>query len=102
MKKSAPKICVAGDGWGALAAVESIFNSFSHVAVVTSDNDVKDFADENQISIRPNIEDVEADLYGCAGYKPIIDRDIVSKNNIVTVHYSLLPKYRYAPTVWAI
>jgi methionyl-tRNA formyltransferase len=39
----------------------------------------------------------------CAGYKPIIKKEFLQLNNIINIHYSLLPKFRgLHSTVWAI
>jgi methionyl-tRNA formyltransferase len=96
------KICLAGDGWGALAAFAALKRGFACVQVVTADEDLV-------ACLRPNDErlsalaDADADLVVCAGYKPIIPVEFLRKRQHLNVHYSLLPKYRgMHSTVWAI
>lgn len=103
MKDICTNICLAGDGWGALAALHSLSKKFKEITVVTTDSDVQSFAYVNGFKEKSNIYDVEADLYICAGYKPIIAAEFVQNHKIVNIHYSLLPKYRgMHSTVWAI
>lgn len=103
MRNVAKKICLAGDGWGAVAALESLSNKFKEITVVTNDSDLKDFAYKAGLKEKSDIYTVDADLYICAGYKPIIANDFVKQKKIVNVHYSLLPKYRGMHSiVWAI
>lgn len=94
---------MAGDGWGALAALESVGQAFVKIIVVTTDPDVQNFVQVNGYNTESNIFDVEADLYICAGYKRIIAKDFLKNRRVINLHYSLLPKYRgMHSTVWAI
>jgi len=97
------KLCLAGDGWGALAALKSLCLCFKNIAIVTSDIDMKRIAVAYGLELKDRIIDVDAELYICAGYKPIIPMDFLLSRRLINVHYSLLPKYRgMHSTVWAI
>ena len=103
MKNEDVKLCLAGDGWGAVAALKSLANYFIKITIVSSDEDLKKIAVEQGFNQKESIFDVDSDLYICAGYKPLIPFDFFVKNKVINIHYSLLPKYRgMHSTVWAI
>lgn len=96
-------ICLAGNGWGAVAAFESLRDFFSDITVVTSDNDLTKLAFDSGCAVLPDLDDVEADLIICAGYKRIVPNSFLQKKTVLNIHYSLLPKYRGLHSiVWAI
>ena len=104
MKNSKPKeICLCGDGWGALAALDGIGLSFSDVIVVSSDEDVVKKAITKGFEISQCIFDANAKIYVCAGFTTILNKDFLDAHRVINIHYSLLPKYRgLHSTVWSI
>lgn len=97
------KIILAGDGWGAVSALQSIVNCFSEISVCSTDIDVLNIAEECNLVVRDELVINEDELCVCAGYKKIITPDVVKKNSILNIHYSLLPLYRgLHSTVWAV
>lgn len=95
-------ICLAGDGWGAIAAFKSLKSVFEKVEVVTSDRKLLDSMDEYDMLVS-EIQAVESQIIVCAGYKSIVNRKTLDSKTLINIHYSLLPKYRgLHSTVWAI
>lgn len=96
------KICLAGDGWGAIAAFKSLTNYFDNINLLTQDVDLIKLARLND-KLVTSLVDFDFDYIVCAGFKPIVKQELTNKNNIINIHYSLLPKYRgLHSTVWAI
>ena len=104
MKNSKPKeICLCGDGWGALAALEGISLNFRDVTVVSNDEDVVNKAISKGFEISQSIFDADAKIYVCAGLTTILKNDFLEAHKVINIHYSLLPKYRgLHSTVWSI
>lgn len=95
-------ICLAGDGWGAIAALKSLQQYFDKLQVCTNDEGVIKLLRDNDETI-PCIDNTLSDVVVCAGYKPIIPRKLLNKRKFVNIHYSLLPKYRgMHSVVWAV
>lgn len=96
------RICLLGDGWGAVAAYKSLNRDFASIYVKTNDQDLKEELRDEDILLESLIN-YEFDFIVCAGYKNIIPSSLLEKNKIINIHYSLLPKYRgLHSTVWAI
>ena len=92
---------LVGDGWGAIAAYKGLKSEFSEIKVFTTDKSFKAILSRNEYM--DNIEGLSDSLIICAGYKKIIDKDLLSANTFINIHYSLLPKYRgLHSTVWSI
>lgn len=95
------KIGFAGEGWGAVAAVRGLQKYFD-LQCLTADKDVINelSGNHNQIS---SFDLFNCDIIICAGYKPLISQELVTKYKIINIHYSLLPAYRgWHSTAWAI
>lgn len=96
------KICLAGDGWGAISAFKSLTKYFDNIFLLTEDKDLIELARFND-KLVSSLIDFDFDYIVCAGFKPIVKRELTDKKNIINIHYSLLPKYRgLHSTVWAI
>lgn len=95
-------IGLAGDGWGAVAAYNSLRKHFDIIEVVTTDNELlKIIRDEDRHISK--IDFIFSKIIICAGYKPLINKAFFEKKEVINIHYSLLPKYRGVhSTVWAI
>lgn len=96
-------LLLAGDGWGAIAAFNSLKQSNKHYVSLLSNNENRK-ADLIRLGYRC-VNDFEGvyDLIITAGYKPLIPQRTVDTNVILNVHYSLLPSYRgLHSTVWAL
>lgn len=95
------RILLAGDGWGAVAALSSLLN-IPHFCcfAMSGDDDVLELVDvENRVKSFEG----EYELIICAGWKTQIPEMLIEKKKILNIHYSLLPKYRgLHSTVWAI
>lgn len=97
------KIVLVGDGWGAIALYNSFIKENKDFGVFTEDFELLGKIKIDGIKLLGRIEDLEDCLIICAGYKKIIKKEMLNKNKIINIHYSLLPKYReYHSTVWAI
>ncbi len=97
------RVCLAGNGWGAVSALKGLLSEYKNIQVVSNDEDVVMLAQKNGFRVTNNLYEVNADLFVCAGYTEIIKERFVSSNKILNIHYSLLPKYRgLHSTVWAI
>ena len=97
------KILLAGDGWGAIAAFNSLKVSEEHqLFIFTHDENWKNqLQEENYFCV--NSFNGTYDLVITAGWRPIIKEDVLKKFRILNIHYSLLPAYRgFHGTVWAI
>lgn len=93
---------IAGDGWGAEAVYNGIIKYTKKFSISTTDENLKQRALKDGIKIL-NFEELVDEIIICAGYKKIISKAFLEKNNIINIHYSLLPKYRgYHSTVWGI
>jgi len=96
-------ICVCGDGWGAIAAVDGLALGHTDVVVVTNDEDVIERALTKGLKVVPDLMLVEANLYVCAGLTQVLKKEFLEARKVLNIHYSLLPKYRgLHSTVWAI
>lgn len=94
-------VILAGDGWGAIAAAQSLKKVFNRVFIISGDKNVLNlFGSEYIIS---DFETIKYDLVICAGYKPFINKKYTDTGKFINIHYSLLPTYRgLHSTVWAI
>jgi len=96
-------ICICGDGWGAIAAVDGLALGHTDVVVVTNDEDVIERALTKGLKVVPDLMLVEANLYVCAGLTQVLKKEFLEARKVLNIHYSLLPKYRgLHSTVWAI
>jgi len=96
-------ICVAGDGWGAAAALRSFVNSGEGVTVVTNDPMVRDIAIAARSAVYDHVTEADSDCLVMAGLKQIVQPQALAASRVLNIHYSLLPKYRgLHSTVWAI
>ncbi|WP_207426477.1 methionyl-tRNA formyltransferase [Pedobacter sp. SYSU D00535] len=101
MQAKAEKVCFAGEGWGAKAALKSLTHCNFSIDLMSNDDSLKEMVSGARHISR--FEDSEARLVVCAGYKPLIPKTLLSAKTFVNVHYSLLPRYRgLHSTVWAI
>ncbi|MEL0609341.1 formyltransferase family protein [Vibrio echinoideorum] len=82
-------IILAGNGHGAIAALESLRLSFRNIKVCSEDEQVLSYGYDSR-----DIESCEGDLIICAGYSKLISDDLIKRNIIVNTHPSLLPEYR--------
>lgn len=99
---SKTQICFAGNGAGAVAALNGLHRNYSGIEIITDDDAVRDVL-KIEDTLIPNFAAAKAELVVCAGYRPIISRELLVLKRYVNVHYSLLPKYRgLHSTVWAI
>ena len=99
MKKN--KIGLAGNGWGAIAALKSLQNYF-RIECLTKDKDVISKLSKKD-SLIDSFEDFKSEFIICAGYKQLVSKLTLEKHTILNVHYSLLPKYRGLHSLaWAI
>ncbi len=95
-------ICIAGGGWGAIAAYTSLIKIFRAIEIVSDDRQLLNMSRPEDVP-RHNLKDVTSQRIICAGYKKIIGLDILNQKEVINIHYSLLPKYRgFHSTVWAI
>ncbi|HNW91126.1 MAG TPA: formyltransferase family protein [Bacteroidales bacterium] len=95
-------ICLAGDGWGAIAAYTSLIKLFRAVEIVSDDSKLLNMSRPEDIK-RHHLNEVISEKIICAGYKKIIGPEILNQKEFINIHYSLLPKYRgFHSTVWAI
>jgi methionyl-tRNA formyltransferase len=102
-KRTKASICICGDGWGAIAALDGLALSYTDIVVVTNDEDVIERALIRGLKVASDLMLVEANLYVCAGLTQILKKEFLDKHRVLNIHYSLLPKYRgLHSTVWAI
>ena len=93
------RICLIGDGWGAISAFKSLKKLQNPLFVMTNDEDIK-IEQSNKIT---NLKNLKDEILIFAGYKPIVPSEIIDNNLCINIHYSLLPAYRgLHSTVWAI
>ncbi|HDY7739301.1 TPA: hypothetical protein RQJ91_002914 [Vibrio vulnificus] len=96
------RICLAGDGWGAISAFKSLQRDYPTLYVATSDEELTRQLRDQDFRVR-SFEEQQFDVIVCAGYKPIVPSHVLKKNTVLNIHYSLLPKYRgMHSVVWAI
>jgi methionyl-tRNA formyltransferase len=102
-KSTNASICICGDGWGAIAAVDGLALGHTDIVVVTNDEDVIERALTKGFKVVPDLMLVEANLYVCAGLTQVLKKEFLETKKVLNIHYSLLPKYRgLHSTVWAI
>lgn len=95
-------ICLAGDGWGAVSALLSLQAIYAKLSVVSNDSDVLSLIRKEDVVIG-DFSEASFDLVICAGYKPFVKKEVLGKQKVINIHYSLLPQYRgMHSTVWAI
>lgn len=95
------KICIAGDGWGAIAVLKGIINNHPIYEICTNDSELIQLS--NKSIIIKELSDSKSDIIICSGYKKIISEDLIHNMRIINIHPSLLPKYRgYHGVVWAL
>lgn len=88
------KIIAAVNGEGGTYALKSLQKSFSTIAVLTEDDDIKEMLRESDFLIN-SLQDSPIDVVVCAAYMDFIPKDVLnSKKYIINTHPSLLPKYR--------
>jgi len=96
-------ICICGEGWGAIAALDGLAISYADIVVVTKDEEVIEYALAKGFKVASDLMQVDASLYLCSGLTQILEKQFLDKNHVLNIHYSLLPKYRgLHSTVWAI
>ena len=96
-------ICISGDGWGAIAAVDGLSLGHTDIVVVTNDEDTIERALTKGFKVVSDLMLVEANLYVCAGLTQVLKKEFLETKKVLNIHYSLLPKYRgLHSTVWAI
>lgn len=94
---------IAGDGWGAQAAFDSLYNSRMNLSVLTSDYSLINRCKHCEIPVINDLQALKNHVIVFAGYKPIVDKQVLVDNKCINIHYSLLPAYRgFHSTVWAI
>ena len=92
MKSSLNKrICLLGNGWGALAALDGLHKQFDDVIVTSTDKDVIDRARTYGYQASEKIIEHHIDLYLCAGFNEILSEVFITANQVINIHYSLLP-----------
>lgn len=102
-KNSMLKICLAGNGWGAHAALTSLESVFTKILIVTDDKELLARAKLKGFKVESSILNVDANIFICAGYVKILNSEFLKSKTVLNIHYSLLPKYRgLHSTVWAI
>lgn len=96
------EIILAGSGWGYEALYLGIKQYEGKVQLLTQDeNVIKNKKDSHEIIM--DIETIENKVIICSGYLSLIPKEVLEKNEVINIHYSLLPKYRgIHSTVWAI
>lgn len=95
-------ICLAGDGWGAIAALKSLQREYASVSVASDDAGVLTLLRDDDLAVQ-GFQSAAFDLVICAGYRSFVPSSVLQKQRIINIHYSLLPKYRgMHSTVWAI
>ena len=92
-----------GDGWGAVAAVKSLKKHF-RIHYLTNDKQVINELIGQKENIEVNkIDELSNKTIVLAGYNSIVKSELIEKNIIINIHYSLLPKYRgLHSTAWEI
>ena len=82
-------IYIAGEGWGNECALRGLQKVFDKVISIDDKG-------------RELLNQLNNETIVFAGYKPLVPHEVLSKNDCVNVHYSLLPKYRgLHATVWS-
>ncbi|MEM9649892.1 MAG: formyltransferase family protein, partial [Bacteroidota bacterium] len=95
------KIGFAGEGWGAVSAVKGLKKNFE-IQALTEDETVLSEMDSTDTAVN-FFEEFECEIVVCAGYRPLIKKEILEKYDVINIHYSLLPAYRgLHSTAWAI
>jgi methionyl-tRNA formyltransferase len=104
MKKvTTQKICLCGEGWGALAALDAISLKFYKIVVVSDDENIINNAKSRGFQVERSIFEANADVYVCSGFTKILDKSFLDSKVVLNIHYSLLPKYRgLHSTVWSL
>lgn len=101
MSPKSPTIALCGDGHGAIAAFESLSDTYPALEVVTSDPQLAERlreADRNVCSI----DKLHAQLVVLAGYGKLILADQLNERTFINTHPSKLPQYRgMHSVVWA-
>lgn len=101
MKNNNIKICIAGDGWGAIAVLKGIINNYPIYEICTNDNELIRLS--NKSIVIKELSDSKSDIIICSGHKKIISEDLINTKRIINIHPSLLPKYRgLHAVVWAL
>jgi methionyl-tRNA formyltransferase len=97
------EIVFAGDGWGALAGLESMQEHFDAIAILTDDSEVRARA-RSCDRIVDAFEASTGRTVVCSGFGRLLPAEVLHrKDAFLNVHYSLLPKYRgHHATVWTI
>lgn len=91
--KEIPQIIFAGENHGGIAALESLQSTFESIEVLSDDDDILNMMRDSDIRVH-SFEESQSPLGVCAGYRPLIGKDVLSKKIIINTHPSLLPKYR--------
>jgi methionyl-tRNA formyltransferase len=97
------KILLAGEGWGATAAFNSLKQTKEHeLFILTGDEAWKTRLPDEGFKLATGFDE-GFDLAITAGWRPLIQGNILQTLRILNIHYSLLPAYRgFHTTVWAI
>jgi methionyl-tRNA formyltransferase len=97
------KILLAGEGWGAKAALHSLKITKVHQLFILTNNEEWRDALIQDGFLCVNSMEGRFDLIICAAWRPIIKRSFLASARVLNIHYTLLPAYRgMHGTVWAI
>ncbi|USD38666.1 methionyl-tRNA formyltransferase [Ferrimonas sp. SCSIO 43195] len=95
-------ICLAGNGWGAVAALESLQKEFNRIEIYSTDINVSKLIRDCDVAIN-DLNCAESEYVVCAGYQKVVSEYELKKKKYINIHYSLLPKYRgLHSVVWGI
>ena len=98
---SRDKLGFAGEGWGAISAVRGLQKYFDLQCLTLDEAVISELSGD--YSLITSFDEFNCDVIICAGYRPIINTEYISKYKIINIHYSRLPAYRgWHSTAWAI
>lgn len=96
------ELVLLGNGWGFKALYKGLKDSKWKISLLTDDLELLKVSKDEHVLIN-SLENLEGKILICAGYAPIIKKEVLERNIIINIHYSLLPKYRgLHSTVWAL
>lgn len=97
------EIALAGDGWGAIAALKSLQRQFQRIAVITADTDVDAMRRSSDRAVR-TFDESSGTVAVCSGFNRLLPPSVLGRKIVfINVHYALLPKYRgHHAAMWAI
>lgn len=101
MEKNHANIALCGEGHGAIAAFDSLSDMFSHLEVMTKDDQLRSRLRSTD-SLVDYFGDIRADVVVLAGYGRLIPENELRKRTFINTHPSKLPRYRgMHSVVWA-